>query len=79
MRPIGDYSPPPSETRISEMAVDVINCSVHGPRPALHVPEIAAQNHSPAFHRPDSITKPNYLPTDVWLNTWIVVVFHTFV
>ena len=67
MRPIGDYFAPPSETTIGDMAVDVINCSVHGPRPARtdHGPQVIAQNHSPAFHRPEPITKLNYSPTDV--------------
>ena len=63
MRPIGDYYPTPVEPHVG--AVDVINCSIHGPRQALHVPEIIAQNHSPSFQRTDPINKLNYTPTDV--------------
>jgi hypothetical protein len=60
MRPIGDYHITPSDAHIG--AIDVFNCSVHGPRQALHVPETYAQNHSP-YQKTDN--KHLYPPTDV--------------
>lgn len=59
MRPIGDITP--SDPHMG--AIDVFNCSVHGPRQTLHIPETYAQNHSP-YQRTDN--KHLYPPTDVW-------------
>ncbi len=58
MRPIGDITP--SDPHMG--AIDVFNCSVHGPRQTLHIPETYAQNHSP-YQRTDN--KHLYPPTDV--------------
>jgi hypothetical protein len=60
MRPIGDYHITPSDAHMGP--IDVFNCSVHGPRQTLHIPEIYAQNHSP-YHKTDN--KHLYPPTDV--------------
>lgn len=63
MRPIRDYYPTQTEPHVD--TIDVINCSIHGRRQALHIPEIYTQNATP-IHRTDlTINKYNYSPTDV--------------